>query len=264
MNGLNSTQEAAKAQFESRSASYGKTHILADVSDVAGVLDGLSWSPDTQALDVATGGGHTAAYLASRGLRVIGCDISPAMTQNAIRLAAERGLIIEGRVHVAEELPYPDGTFGIVTCRVAAHHFSDPPAFVKETWRVLQPGGWFLLIDGSIPDGEPEARAWIHDVEKLRDPSHAAFLAPADWEQLAKAAGFVVQHRSLTPFKQPDLEWYFDTAATSPENREAVRALVRTAPESAKRVFQLAEEEGRTVWWWPRFTMLAQKPSPTG
>ncbi|MEX1118083.1 MAG: class I SAM-dependent methyltransferase [Terrimicrobiaceae bacterium] len=259
MTELNTTQNAAKAQFESRSASYGKTHILADVSDVARILEGLSWPVGTQALDVATGGGHTAVYLASRGLRVIGSDISPAMTRNAVQLAAERGLTVEGRVHIAEELPYPDETFGLVTCRVAAHHFSDPSAFVKESWRVLARGGWFLLIDGSVPDREPEAREWIHRVEKLRDPSHAAFLAPADWEKLARDAGFVIQNRGLTPFKQPDLEWYFETAATSPQNREAVRELVRNAPESAKRVFQLAEEDGRTVWWWPRFAMLAQK-----
>ncbi len=264
MSDLNSTQQAAKAQFESRSNSYGKTHILADVSDVAGVLDGLSWPAGSQALDVATGGGHTAVYLASRGLRVIGSDISPAMTENAVRLAAEQGLTIQSRVHVAEELPYPDATFGIVSCRVAAHHFSDPPGFVREAWRVLEPGGWFLLIDGSIPDGEPEAREWIHQVEKLRDPSHAAFLAPADWEKLARDASFSIQQRGLTPFKQPDLEWYFDTAATSPENRKAVRELIRTVPESAKRVFQVADEDGRTVWWWPRFTMLAQKPPTMG
>ncbi len=257
---LNSTQQAAKAQFESRSKNYGKTHILADVSDVAVVLDTLDWPAGSPALDVATGGGHTAAYLAARGLQVMAADISPAMTENAVRLAAERGFTIQGRLHVAEDLPYPDSAFVIVTCRVAAHHFSDPPAFVQETWRVLQPGGWFLLIDGSIPDGEPDARAWIHQVEKLRDPSHAAFLSPADWEKLVREAGFEPKLQGLTPLKQPDLEWYFDTAGTSPNNREAVRELVRSAPESARRVFHLAEEEGHTVWWWPRFTMLAQKP----
>jgi len=264
MSQLNSTQEAAKAQFESRSDNYGKTHILADVSDVAQALDGLSWPEGSPALDVATGGGHTAVYLAERGLRVIAADISPAMTENAVRLAAERGLTIQGRVHVAEELPYPDASFAIVTCRVAAHHFSDPSAFVRETCRVLQPGGWFLLIDGSIPDGEPEARAWIHEVEKLRDPSHAAFLAPADWDKLARESGFEIKQLTLTPFKQPDLEWYFNTAGTSPENREAVRELVRTASEAVRRVFQLAEEDGRTVWWWPRLAMLAQKPNTEG
>jgi DNA-directed RNA polymerase specialized sigma24 family protein len=75
------------------------------------------------------------------------------------------------------------------------------------------------------------------------------------------AAGLETRRCETTPFKQPDLNWYFETAATSEENREAVRELVRTAPESARRVFQLKEEEGRIVWWWPRVMVLAQKPA---
>ncbi len=49
------------------------------------------------------------------------------------------------------------GAFDLVTCRVAAHHFSDVAAFVRETARVLKTGGWFLLIDGSIEDSQPVA-----------------------------------------------------------------------------------------------------------
>jgi hypothetical protein len=50
-----------------------------------------------------------------------------------------------------------------------------------------------------------------------------------------------------------------DVSDVAPENREAVRDLVRTAPDAVRPVFQLAEEDGRAVWWWPRFAMLAQK-----
>jgi hypothetical protein len=62
-----------------------------------------------------------------------------------------------------------------------------------------------------------------------------------------------------TPFKQPDLEWYFETAGTPPENREKVRILVRDAPDSARRIFHVAQEDGKTVWWWPRVNLVAQK-----
>jgi hypothetical protein len=96
-------------------------------------------------------------------------------------------------------------------------------------------------------------------VEKLRDPSHHRFLTPKGWSELCTSHGLEVRSAELHPFKQPDLEWYFETAATSPQNRAAVRGLVADAPASARAVFQLAEEDGKTVWYWPRLTLIARK-----
>jgi hypothetical protein len=56
-------------------------------------------------------------------------------------------------------------------------------------------------------------------VEKLRDPSHARLLAPHEWIGLCADAGLRVARHWLRKKKQPDLEWYFETAATSPDNR---------------------------------------------
>src|SRR4249920_855389 len=164
---LDPIQQAARDQFQKQSAKYGKSHILANTDDVAAALSGIEAPPGSAALDVATGGGHTALYLASRGFSVTAADISQAMLDSAKSLAIERGLSIETRLHEAEKFPYSEASFDLVTCRVAAHHFSDRDAFMREVTRVLKPGGHFLLIDGSVPDGEPVAEEWIHEVEKL-------------------------------------------------------------------------------------------------
>lgn len=256
---LDAVQQAAQEQFARQSHRYGRSHILQNVEDVQAAIDPLNLPAGARALDIATGAGHTGLYLAGRGYQVTLTDVAEPMLQRAREAAAERGLTIATRQHLAEELPYADASFDLVTCRVAAHHFSDPEKFIAETARVLAPGGWFVLIDGSVEDDQPEAEAWIHAVEKFRDPSHHRFLTPRAWSKLCSAHSLTVTASVLNPFKQPDLEWYFETAATSPENREQVRALVANAPESARKAFGLAEEDGKIVWWWHRLTLTARK-----
>ena len=257
---LDATQLAAQEQFSKQSYRYGKGHILEDTSDIRAALEGVTLPDKARILDISTGGGHTALFFADQGHAVTASDISGAMLARVQAVATERGLAIETRQHPAEALPYDDGTFDLVACRVAAHHFSSPSRFVREAARVLKVGGVFLLIDGSVADEEPEAELWMHRVEKFRDPSHSRFLTPGALKRLCGPAGLDVKRCELHPMKQPDLEWYFDTADTSPENRLQVLDLVMRAPDSALRLFQInIEEDERIVWWWQRLTLVATK-----
>jgi len=257
---LDSSQSAAAAQFDRQSDRYGKSHILADTADVAAGLAGIAAGAAGTALDVATGGGHTALYLARQGWRVTVGDIAPRMLENARQLAADEGFTVETHLFPAEEIPFADGAFDLATVRVAPHHFSSPERFVAEMARVLRPGGHFLLIDGSVPDDDPETEAWLHQVEKWRDPSHGHFLSRRTWEGLVTRHGFQIVRSQLTPLKQPDLKWYFETAATPVENQIKVLDAVQRAPASVRAALRLADEDGRIVWWWPRLTLLARKP----
>jgi ubiquinone/menaquinone biosynthesis C-methylase UbiE len=256
---LNEVQKASQEQFAKQSHRYGRGHILENVDDVSEALRFIHLPTPAKVLDVATGGGHTGLYLASLGHQVTLADIAQPMLDRAKQTALERGLTVETRQHPAEDFPYGDATFDFVTCRVAPHHFSSPNDFVRETARVLKPQGWFLLIDGSVEDNQPEAEEWLHQVEKLRDPSHHRFLTPGQWTALCQNHGLSPFKAVLTPFKQPDLNWYFETAATSPENRAEVLKLIRNAPDSARKLYNLGEETGKIVWWWQRLTLLAQK-----
>ncbi len=257
---LNDVQKASQQQFGRQSTRYGKSHILADVSDVEAALERVSLPERARVLDIATGAGHTGLCLAARGYDVTCSDLTAEMLERVREAAAVRGLSVETRQHSAEVLPYTDSSFDLVTCRVAAHHFSDVTAFVRESARVLAPGGWFLVIDGSVQDGAPEAEAWTHQLEKLRDPSHGRFVKPNEWKALCVRAGLEVTECFLDPFKMPDLKWYFETAATPEANRKAVLDLVANAPDEVRQIFRLGEEDGKIVWWWQRITLVARKP----
>jgi ubiquinone/menaquinone biosynthesis C-methylase UbiE len=258
---LNSTQLAAQEQFARQSHRYGKGHILECVEDVEAALPHLRLPPQSRVLDVATGGGNTGLFFAGLGHQVTLSDLTQAMLDRAASVAADRGLRVETRLHSAEVMPYVDGQFDIVTCRIAPHHFSSPADFVRETARVLRPGGQFLLIDGTVEDNESEAEEWAHRVEKLRDPSHNRLVTPGKWRSFCESAGLSIDHLVVNLFKQPDLNWYFDVAATPEPNRREVLRLIESAPDSARRLFRLGIEDGKIVWWWQRITLVATKPA---
>jgi ubiquinone/menaquinone biosynthesis C-methylase UbiE len=256
---FDTVQAASAAQFDRQSVRYGKSHILADTADVAEALSGIAPAAGSRALDVATGGGHTALCIARMGWSVTAGDVSERMLEGAERLLREAGLPLETLRFAAEEIPFADATFDLVTVRVAAHHFSSPERFVLEAARVLRPGGHFLLIDGTVPDDDPETEAWLHSVEKWRDPSHARFLSRASWEDLVGTSGLTILSSSLHLRKQPDLNWYFDTAATSPENRIQVLDAIQASSPRVRGALRLADEDGKIVWWWPMLRLLAAK-----
>jgi hypothetical protein len=122
------------------------------------------------------------------------------------------------------------------------------------------PGGHFLLIDGSVPDNDSETEEWLHRAERLRDPSHVRFLSRAAWEELVRKSGLTIKSSELREKKQPDLDWYFETAATTTENRILVLDAIQSSPPSVRRALRLSDDDGKIVWWWPIVRLLAQKP----
>jgi ubiquinone/menaquinone biosynthesis C-methylase UbiE len=145
-------------------------------------------------LDVATGAGHTAHAFAPHVSKVIASDITEPMLSQTRKLAKTKGLANVATAHAqAEDLPFPDGSFHLVTCRLAAHHFANPAAFISEAYRVLTPGGKIALVDNVSPDLPALASAY-NAFEKLRDPSHGRCLGLNEWSELLTQAGFAVTH----------------------------------------------------------------------
>jgi ubiquinone/menaquinone biosynthesis C-methylase UbiE/glutathione S-transferase len=256
---LDDVQLASQGQFDERAEQYGKTHILADVSDVEKAVADLKLRPNSLALDVATGNGHAAMYLAEKGFQVTASDISPGMLEQARKLAAEKGLKIDFREHTAEQLPYPDNSLSLVTCRVAAHHFSSPEMFIREAARTLKMYGYLVLIDGTVPDDHVDAHEWMDTLERLRDPSHVRFTTPNVWRKWCVDAGLTVTKLVVESFKMPDINWYFNVANTPPENRKKILEMLAKAPGSVRELFKIGQEDGKIIWYWRRITLVAGK-----
>jgi ubiquinone/menaquinone biosynthesis C-methylase UbiE len=177
-------------------------------------------APGSRALDVATGGGHTARALAEAGCRVVAQDATRAM------LARDLGEV-SGVVSDAQALPFRSASFDIVASRIAPHHFGDLRRFCREAARVLRGGGALYVFDLTTPSGtsvKPQADA-IDAIERLRDPSHGHSWSPAEWR--VALTGWTIEHM-VTPTTEMDLEAWIARAKMPPDREAELRARLAT------------------------------------
>ena len=101
-----------------------------------------------RALDIGTGTGQFAFYLARQGYAVTGIDLSEKMIELAGAHAVRSGLEIEFKAGDAEHLGFEDNHFDIVVSRNLLWTLVHPEKAVREWHRVLKPGGKIILSDG--------------------------------------------------------------------------------------------------------------------
>jgi len=128
----------------------------------------LTLNPASTVLDVASGKGTSAFFLAERfGCRVIGVDLSEQNVLEANSQAFTRNLssLVEFRLADAEALPFGDEVFDAIICECAFCTFPDKQTAACEFARVLKPGGRVGLSDitkDEIPLPELDGLlAWI-------------------------------------------------------------------------------------------------------
>jgi SAM-dependent methyltransferase len=169
------------------------------------------WAAGKTVLDVASGGGHVAARLREAGSEVVTCDSAPGMQPDVICQA--------------EDLPFADGSFDVVTCRVAAHHFEDPAAAVREFARVANE---LVLVADNLFLGEAGEEA-----DRLRDPTHVRNYSEDEWRGLFEQAGLEVAELEREE-KHVELEPWLERSGCTGAEAERVRELLVDRIEDGK------------------------------
>jgi ubiquinone/menaquinone biosynthesis C-methylase UbiE len=193
---MTDSKALSKARYNQFAQGYVDSPNHAKGSELDDLLSIVQPQSDWQALDVATGGGHTALKFAPWVAHVVASDISPKMLQAAQAFVASQKPPITNisfREADAENLPFADGEFDLVTCRIAPHHFPNVARFVHEAARVLRSGGTLLVQDQVVPLDEA-TRTYVDDFERFRDPSHHRVYALNEWQAMFESAGIAVYH----------------------------------------------------------------------
>jgi len=153
--------------WSDRAEAYRQSTVHASGEDLDLTVGWCEPAEGVTVLDVATGGGHVANRLREAGCTVVTVDPAPGMKPDVVA--------------PAEHLPFADGSFDAVVCRLAAHHFADVLAAVKEMARVA--GDRVVVCDNTFVSESSE------EADRVRDPSHVRNYAVAEWESFFELAG---------------------------------------------------------------------------
>lgn len=174
-------------QFTRQAVPFAASKIIRNQEMLDRIVHMAEPRPDDTVLDVACGPGLLACAFAHVVRQATGCDLTPAMLEQAKLEQREQGLSnVRWEIGDATALPYKDGEFSIVTTRYTFHHFLDPLAALKEMKRVCRPGGKVVVTDSSPTAAKADA---FNALERLRDPSHVRALPVEELRALFIEAG---------------------------------------------------------------------------
>jgi len=189
--------------WSDRAELYRTSAIHSSGDDLDLLVEWCEPGEGVTALDVATGGGHVARRLREAGATVVTVDPAPGMQADTTA--------------AAEDLPFADGSFDVVACRLAAHHFADVGRAVQEFARVASRR--VVICDNTFVSDVSE------EADVVRDPSHVRNYSVEEWHELFAAAGLDVTDERFM-FRPLEIEPWLERAGCTGDDAARVRELL--------------------------------------
>jgi SAM-dependent methyltransferase len=189
--------------WNERAEAYRTSQTHASGDDLDLVVAWCEPADGVTVLDVATGGGHVARRLREAGASVVTVDAAPGMQPDVVA--------------PADHLPFADASFDAVACRIAAHHFPDVLAALKEMARVARHR--VVICDNTFTSESAEK------ADRLRDPSHVRNYGAPEWRTFFELAGLEVADEAFM-VRDTDFEDWLARTETPEADRAQVRELL--------------------------------------
>ena len=154
-------------------------------------------------VELGCGTAYISAWLARRGARPVGVDVTPAQLETARALQAEFELEFPLVEADGAETGLADASFDLVVSEYGASIWVDPYRWIPEAARLLRPGGELVFLrnstllilcspDGDAPAGEQLVRSQF-GMHRFEGWGGVEFhLAHGDWIRLLRSQGFEI------------------------------------------------------------------------
>jgi SAM-dependent methyltransferase len=203
------------AQWSAAEISWGNWSIPETALCVLGDVEGLD------VVELGCGTAYVSAWLARRGARPVGVDVTPAQLDTARRCQAQSGLEFPLVEASAENVPLPDASFDLALSEYGASIWCDPYRWVPEAARLLRPGGRLVFLrnstlvilcspdDGSAADRLVRPQFPMHRFE-WPEGGVEYHLAHGEWIRVLRDAGFEIEalHELQAPADARDHPYY--------------------------------------------------------
>jgi ubiquinone/menaquinone biosynthesis C-methylase UbiE len=252
-------KEIVKQQYGAHANGYVTSSVHARGESLKRLVELVQPEQDWRALDISTGGGHTALAFAPLVEQVVATDLTPEMLVAAEKFIREQGITnVEFELADAENLPFSDSEFDLVTNRIALHHYPDAPRAIREIARVLKPGGLIGFTDNTVPPNKQVA-GYINHFEKLRDPSHNWCYPIERLQRYFEEAGLEVTHVEEA-VKPMEFEAWADRMGCSDETKRELMRLLDNAPPEARDFFNPRIENDKLMFSIRESVFIVRKP----
>jgi ubiquinone/menaquinone biosynthesis C-methylase UbiE/catechol 2,3-dioxygenase-like lactoylglutathione lyase family enzyme len=241
-------KERVREAFGETAAAYVASPGHAGGADLNRLVELAAPTLSDRALDVSTGGGHTALALAPHVAHVTASDLTPRMLAAARDFLTTSGVTNADYVIAdAEQLPFLDASFDLVTVRIAPHHYASLATAVREMAHVLTPGGRLLVIDNIAPE-DATLDALLNHWEKWRDPSHVRNYTASEWRRYLTDAGLEISDAEVQR-KTHDFAPWVERMRMPPAESARLEAEMLAAPPDAQAYFEIGSRDGHVARW---------------
>ena len=213
------TDAAAQRSWGDGAITWGVFGVPEDEVGVLGDVSGLD------VIELGCGTAYFSAWLARRGARPVGVDVTPAQLTTARRAMAQSEIEFPLLEASAEDVPLSDASFDLAVSEYGASLWCDPERWVPEAARLLRPRGRLVFLTNSmlsilcVPSGPGPAtehlqrpQRGLHRMTWDHEDGVEFFRSHGEWIDLLQRSGFEVER--LVELYAPDgakTHEYYDT-----------------------------------------------------
>jgi len=193
------TDEQSRSAWAAERITWGVFGVPEDEVGLLGDVDGLD------VVELGCGTAYVSAWLARRGARPVGVDVTPAQLETARRRMAETGIEFPLVEASAEDVPLPDASFDLAVSEYGASLWCDPVRWLTEAARLLRPRGRLVFLTNSmlvtlcVPDvgiateSLMRPQRGMYRVEWPEEEGVEFHVGHGEWIDLLHGAGFEIE-----------------------------------------------------------------------